>query len=299
MSPRSYRLYVVASLLLVTVLLGGATCSQTDQGTDTALVLGLDHIPLVVADLDEAAKTFRELGFTLKPGRKHENGIQNQHVKFPDGTEIELISANEARDSLTAEYLRYLASGDGPAFVGCYAPDMDRLASQLDADGKPYRIGDGLLSFPESDELRYIFFGQRVRSTTDQPAHFGHLNGTEALIGVWIAGDDLAAELQLLTSLGAEFSEQEVYVPEGLMATVAKLQQAEVVFLPGSRQLVPGRRIVGATIRARDLDALRGVLTAAYLGVPPVVLRNNGPSMFIPPSIAHGIWLEFRQDVGG
>ena len=118
---------------------------------------------------------------------------------------------------------------------------MDGLASRLDAGGKPYRIGDGLISFPESDELRYIFFGQRIRSTTDQPAHFGHLNGAEALIGIWIAGDDWTAEHQLLTSLGAEFSEQEVYVPEGLMATVAKLQQAEVVFLPGSRQLVPGR----------------------------------------------------------
>ena len=62
MSPRSYRLYVVALLLLVTALLGGEACQQTDQGTDTALVLGLDHIPLAVADLDEAAKTFRELG---------------------------------------------------------------------------------------------------------------------------------------------------------------------------------------------------------------------------------------------
>jgi len=278
---------------------GGAACSQNIQGIDTAPVLGLDHIPLAVADLDEAAETFRELGFTLKPGRIHENGIQNQHVKFPDGTEIELISASKARDPLTAEYLRYLASGDGAAFVGFYAPDMDRLASQLDADGRNYRIDDGLLSFPESDEPRYIFFGQRIRSTTDQPAHFEHPNAAEALIGVWIAGDDLTAEYQLLTSLGAAISGQEVHIPESLNARVARLQQAEVVFLAGSRQLVPGRRIVGATIRTSDLDALRGVLTAASLDVPPLVLTNNGLSMFIPPNITHGIWLEFRQDMGG
>lgn len=297
MNPRIYWQYVIVSLLFFTAVLGGAACSKTVDDSDTALLLGLDHIPLAVADLDEAAERYRKLGFALKPGRTHENGIQNQHVKFPDGTEIELISTSKARDTLTAEYLKYLASGDGPAFVGFYAPDMDRLASRLDAVGKPYRIGDGLLSFPESDELRHIFFGQRAQSTTDQPAHFGHLNGADALIGVWVAGDDLTAELKLLTSLGAEFSEQEVYVPEGVMAIVAELQQAELVFLPGSWQLVPGRRIVGATIRTSDLEALRGVLMAASLDVPPVLLTNNGLSMFISPDIAHGIWLEFRQDV--
>jgi len=299
MNPRTYRLVVVASLLLVTMALVGSACSQTIQGTGTPLVLGLDHIPLAVTDLDTTAERYRELGFTLKPGRLHENGIRNQHVKFTDGTELELISLREARDPLTAEYLKLLASGDGPAFVGFYAPDINQLTGQLDAEGRTYRYDGGLLTFPESDRLRYIFFGDRNRSPTDSPEHFEHRNGAEALIGVWIAGDDLDPERQLLTALGATITEQEVYVPERLKATVARLQQAEVVFLPASQQLVPGRRIVGATIRTRDLDALRRVLEAASWSVPPVVQTTYGRSMFVSPGIAHGIWLEFRQDAGG
>ena len=94
-------------------------------------------------------------------------------------------------------------------------------------------------------------------------------------------------------------NEQDVHVPESLKATVARLQQAEVVFLPASRQLVPGRRIVGATIRTRDLDALQRVLSDASWSVPAVVPTTNGRSMFVPPSTAHGIWLEFRQEQGG
>ena len=298
MDPRIYRLYVIASLLLVAVVFGGAACSQTAQSTGTPLVLGLDHIPVAVTDLDGAAEQYRKLGFALKPGMTHENGIRNQHVKFPDGTEIELISAREVRDPLTAEYLRHLVSGDGAAFVGFYAPDMDRLAGWLDAEGRTYRRDSGLLAFPESDVLRYIFFGNRLRSTTDQPEHFRHLNGAEALIGVWIAGEDLTSERQLFTALGASIIQQEIHFPESIKATVAKLQQGAVVFLPGSQQLVPGRRIVGATVRTRDLDALRRVMTAASWSVPPVVLTTNGRSIFVPPSIAHGIWLEFRQDAG-
>jgi catechol 2,3-dioxygenase-like lactoylglutathione lyase family enzyme len=67
----------------------------------TPVVVGLDHIPIAVADLERAAERYRRLGFTLKPGRAHKNGIRNQHAKFADGTELELITAPEGRDSLT------------------------------------------------------------------------------------------------------------------------------------------------------------------------------------------------------
>ena len=109
---QSWTRWAAVTLLLVTMLFGGAACLQTTQDTGPPLVLGLDHIAIAVADLDAAAEQYRKLGFTLKPGRAHENGIRNQHVKFADGTEIELISAPEARDALTAEYLTHLAQGD-------------------------------------------------------------------------------------------------------------------------------------------------------------------------------------------
>jgi len=55
---------------------------------------GLDHIVVAVKDLEAAAERYRGFGFTLKPGRPHANGIRNLHVKFPDGTEIELLTVD-------------------------------------------------------------------------------------------------------------------------------------------------------------------------------------------------------------
>ncbi len=49
-------------------------------------IMGLNHIPIAVADLDGAAAQYRQLGFALKPGRPHANGIRNEHAKFPDGS---------------------------------------------------------------------------------------------------------------------------------------------------------------------------------------------------------------------
>jgi len=260
------------------------------------MVLGLDHIPLAVTDLAGAAEHYRQLGFTLKPGRPHENGIRNEHVKFQDGTEIELITAVEARDALTTEYVRHLAKGDGPAFVSFFAPEMNRVAGYLDVEGRTYSRSAGLLSFPEIDSLRYIFFGGRNRSPADRPEHFRHANGAEGLVGVWIAGDDLTTERRLFAGVGATFTEEEVHVPETVRGVVARFPHGEVVFLPGSRQLVPGRRIVGATIRVRDLKLLQSALAKGRLRVPPVVQTRRGSSVFLGPDITHGMWLEFREE---
>src|SRR5476651_2867780 len=73
---------------------------------------GLDHVPVVVRDLEQAKADFEALGFVLKPGQPHANGLRNLHAKFPDGTEIELITATTASDSLSAEYLEWQRVGE-------------------------------------------------------------------------------------------------------------------------------------------------------------------------------------------
>ena len=243
-------------------------------------VTGLDHIPIAVRDLDRAAADYRSLGFALKPGRAHANGIANQHVKFPDGTELELITAPAARDALTTRYRRHLARGDGPAFLSLFAPGVDVRSLGLDA--KP---------------LRYIFMAGRNQSPTDRPEHFAHANTAESFVGVWLAGDDLSPERRLLEKLGARVLTEDRRMPDlhlrasryggqAVKAQVAHLNEGEVVLLPGARQLVPGRPIVGATVRVRDLAAARKVLAGRG--------QEIGSSIFLPPALAHGLWLELR-----
>jgi hypothetical protein len=272
-----------------------AGASSRGNADARGLVVGLDHIPVAVRDLDGAVGRYRRLGFVLKPGRPHENGIRNQHVKFQDGTEIELITASDARDSLTTAYLRHLAAGDGPAFVALYAPDLEAVGRLLDRAGRAHRRDGGVLAFPEEDDLEYVFFGGRNRSPTDRPEHFEHANGAEALVGVWLAGEDLAAERQLLTALGVPIGEEEVHAPEPMRGAVARFREGEVVLLPASRQLVPGRRIVGATVRVRDLGTLRRELAHGLGEAPPALQTGTGSSVFVPPDQTHGIWLEFRE----
>jgi hypothetical protein len=232
-------------------------------------ITGLDHIPIAVRDLDHAAADYRSLGFALKPGRPHDNGITNHHVKFPDGTELELITAPEARDALTVTYVKQIAAGDGPAFLALFAPEANAASLGLDRD-----------------PLRYIFMFGRNQSPTDRPEHFAHANTAESLIGVWLAADDLSAERRLLAKLGARITSEDRHLPDVARVPVAHLVEGEVVMLPGARQLVPGRRIVGATVRVRNLAAARRVLAGRG--------QEIGSSIFLPPALTHGLWLELR-----
>jgi hypothetical protein len=50
--------------------------------------------------------------------------------------------------------------------------------------------------------------------------HFEHANGAESLIAVWLSGDDLSAERELLALIGATFAEEEVRVPDVARATM-------------------------------------------------------------------------------
>lgn len=275
-----WRLVVIACAILV---LGGASPAP--------IVVGLDHIPIAVNDLESASERYRALGFTLKPGVHHDDGIRNEHAKFADGTELELITAPEPRDALTTTYRRHLAQGDGPAFLAFYAPAMDRVADRLDAAKAPYHRDRGFLEFQDPDPLAYMFFGGRNSSPTDRPEHFAHLNTAESLIGVWLAGDR-SRERRLLQTLGVQTTRERVRVPAMLTADVAHMAEGDVVFLPRDRAIVPGRPIVGATLRVRDVAAARRALerNAWAAGAQTI-----GSSLFMPPSITHGIWLELRQ----
>jgi hypothetical protein len=58
-----------------------------------ALPAAAQDVVGAVRDLAQAQADFAAPGFALKVGRAHANGLSNAHIKFADGTEIELIAA--------------------------------------------------------------------------------------------------------------------------------------------------------------------------------------------------------------
>lgn len=274
------------------VLLAASGALASSAAADQPVVRGLDHIPVAVRDLERAKADFEALGFALKPGRPHANGLRNAHVKFPDGTAIELIAVPAAVDALTSEYLRWLEGGDGPAFLGLYAPDFRTLGERLSRLGLVLREMGNLGTVTEHAALRRLFFARRQHSPTDRPAHFAHANTAFSLVGVWLAGAE--AVQQLLPALGAVPAEPPPCGPFGSGSTAFALQEGEIVCLPATAQLAQGRPIVAATVNVRSLETTRIVLQGhriRYRQLPGCTRE----SLWVAPDDAHGLWLEFWQ----
>jgi catechol 2,3-dioxygenase-like lactoylglutathione lyase family enzyme len=252
-----------------------------------AVHVGLSHVPIAVADLEQAAADYSRLGFALKEGRLHPNGIRNRHVKFPDGTELELITAPAATDALTRYYRTVIAAGDGPAFLSLDAHPADVAARQVTAAGLPAHVSGGYVDFPYESALGYVFFAGLNQSPTDRPEHFAHRNGAQRLIGVTLAGSDLTPERRLFRALGVT----EVPCGRGAGAGVTC-----VVLHDGSRirleSTAGGARaaIVELELRIADPSRLIAVLDAGHV---QFVTDPSRSRISINGGITHGITLTF------
>lgn len=262
---------------------------------DDKPLAGIGHIPVAVKNLRKASSDYRALGFTLKPGRPHDNSLLNSHAKYPDGGEIELITATKPLDGLASKYLRFIAAGDGPAFFAMHAPDLGALERRFTEKGIAATRSGGLVEATDPT-LDYLFFiGGDNRSPTDLPEHFVHANSTTALIGVWIADAENFRLTELLAAVGARMSTRDIELPVKQKVTVAQLDNGEITLLPASARVLVDRPIVGAVLEAMDLDSVVEVLGEA--GLPVIALDNGGKPdrLFLPPLRTHGLWLEFRR----
>lgn len=262
-------------------------------------LVGIDHIPFVVKDLEQAADTYRRLGFVIKPGRFHADGIRNEHVKFPDGAGIELITAPAATDALTRHYTQMISQGEGPAYVSFHSSSEKALTDAAESIGEPYSHEGNLITFP-NESLQWLFLGEGSnRSPTDRPEHFAHPNGANATLAVWIACSDEDREraLRLFEALGATVGQQVVRAPDQMRTTVATVENGgEVIFLPVKRQLLPGRPIVGIVFGTRDLPAALHALRSAGVKGPRSVEAPAYRSLIVSPQDTRGVWLEFREN---
>src|SRR6185503_5654470 len=56
------------------------------------MIQAIDHLVVVVKDLDRAAQDYEQLGFTVVPGGRHPVGSHNALISFRDGSYLEIIA---------------------------------------------------------------------------------------------------------------------------------------------------------------------------------------------------------------
>lgn len=248
---------------LAAVQVGPAACLADSAS------LRVDHVVVVVSDLDRASATFRSLGFTLKEGRLHANGLRNRHVKLRAGNALELMALTRAPgDAVARRYANLLAESEGGAYLALAGDVQAAIES-----GR--RLGlDPVVE--EAGGLRYVTFpGAGLRGVfaleplpvSDPDSLLTHRNGAQGITEVWLeGGDELSA---LLRALGARDCGG-ARLPGGREGVALRLERVRLVIVPPPPDRAP--RVLGVVLETTSWIH-RGVR--------------------VPPSAARGMWLAF------
>lgn len=211
----------------------------------------LDHVVIVVNDLERASTPFLRHGFRLKTGRLHANNLLNRHIKFRDGSSIELMTLQgKPRDAMAERYAGLLATGEGGVYVAFNLPNIEgahRVAATLGL--RPQRSSSGpwrFLGFAGNSPAAAVFFSAGGRPANDPDSLVTHTPKVSGLVEAWLEG---GPELNvLLQRLGASRCGPATFA--GLSGERLGLNRGTVVVVPQRRDVGP--RVLGVVVRSES-----------------------------------------------
>jgi Glyoxalase-like domain len=166
----------------------------------------IDHIVIVVNDLEQAAKDYEQLGFTVVPGGKHPVGSHNVLIALADGSYIEIIAFY--REAIDHRWWNPLQKGE--RFVDFCMQTNDLQGDTLKLRAAGVAINDPVpwsRTRPDGYELKWLlslaqgshrgvapFLIQDVTPREERiPQTFDHKNGATGMETVTVAVRELTA----------------------------------------------------------------------------------------------------------
>ncbi len=273
-------------------------------------IAGIDHVVVVVHDLDHARDTYARMGFTLTPRGHHTLGSQNHCIMFGSDY-IELLAMTKTHPSMQY-FSDFLARGDGMAAIALATDDAAAVQRGLAGDGlqpdapiefsRPVELPGGTRDAkfrvvqmpPALTAGARVFFCQHfTRDVVWRPDCLEHPLGVTGLAAVAIVADDPAVAAR---SYARIFDEPAHPIEEGLLVKTGTAPIAlttrgslgkrlrDIALPPRPRPLV-GALFIRVADRARAAEALRKG------GFSPRAMKDG--SYALDAEQAHGVTLVF------
>lgn len=263
---------------------------------------GIDHVVVLVHDLDKAQKAFMRMGFTLTLRGFHTLGSQNHCLMFGNDY-VELLAVPRPHPAMQY-FTDFLAAGEGLGAIALATDDAAGLHASLAADGyaadapldfsRPVQgLGDARFRIvqlpPEASPGCRLFACQHfTREIVWHPEHMHHANGATQIAAVAVVAEDPEAAAG---SYGRLLGARPQKIEEGLLA-----QTGSAPIAVASRWKL-GHRLygVGLPLRPRPLVAALFIRVADRAATAKV-LRRNGLD---PVALADGAFAVSAQDAHG
>lgn len=244
-------------------------------------ISGLDHVVILVKDLDRARDTYSRMGFTLTPRGLHSLGSQNHCVMFMRDY-LELMALPVPPPPAFQYFAEFLAKGEGAGALALASEDALAAREELVKSGvaaepalalsRPVEnLGEArftLVQLPTASTpgFRSFLCQHHTRDTVWRPETLQHRNGASGIESVVVATSDPAIYGTLFEGLPVSFSRTDV----------AKTRRG-------------GPAI--AALRIRVADKARAAAALKEGGFRPVRLKDG--ALVVPADQAHGVMLVF------
>lgn len=283
---------------------------MTGHGVD-----GIDHLVIVVRDLERAHATYTRLGFTLTPrGRHTALKSANHTMMFADGDYLELMGFEEPHP-VTAPFAALLDSREGLAAVALKTADARTSRAALAAAGfamgeavefaRPVELPGGTqearftlaqlpeLALPAGRAFVCQHHSRDVVWRNDCLSHANTAVGLGALVVAAENPDATAEGFATLFGRGVEArGAVRVVATGGAPVVVGTARTLNWAWTGDPLLAGRGPTLVGAAIRVADAAAAQQALQASKL---PVI--GNGDVFRVKSGGAHGVALAFGVDV--
>lgn len=278
-------------------------------------VVGLDHVVILVRDLDAAAENWRRLGFTLAPRGIHSAhmGTGNHTVMLgPDYFELIGVLSETPYNAPSRALLERrgegieraaLATDDAAAGIEeIRARGLDGMGP-LDF-GRPVTLPDGsrtearfrVFHWPLDEApggLRLFACQHLTRDAVWIPELQRHANGAQRIVRVEIASDDPQADAAHMARLLDQAVRSD---PDGAFRVHPGGGRAAFVFLTRDAfaRCYPGVPLDALPSGAATLVLATDDLDAAARALGPAAVRSR-EAVCIPPAAANGVLLVFER----
>jgi len=269
---------------------------------------GIDHVGIAVRDLETAKKTYRDvLGFAVFAGGKHPNGTRNSGPALESGY-LELITFWDRTKTEGGVVANFLEKHEGALFLGLDVSPVEDTAKLLRTRGFNIQ-GPEAGSISEDSEQHdqpHIQGSWRLVGLETGPVPAAHLpakstdaiffiqyqpwvgtvhpNTAKKLSSVWMGVRDLEASVREYESMGFRPARRLAVPQLGARGQEIEAGQGTILLL----QPEDSTRRVSAFLAERGAEGIMGVSIE-------VGSLQTARSLFIPPELTHGVWIEFFQ----
>jgi catechol 2,3-dioxygenase-like lactoylglutathione lyase family enzyme len=292
--------------------------------------LGVDHVGLVVRDLEQVQWDYEGLGFKVSSGGSFPGGLSNKIIHFGNETYLELLSVKDPKTSSgeMADFVSFAGKHDGAMFLGLQVSSAKETATFLKTRNFDVTGPDaGQISKPGETEppppqwytvapadkpaagkrsfnlpIFFIEYMKTTRSKLEQNAA-QQPNGAMAITAAWIVVRDLPDQLKTLRAGGFAPEQSRKASLLGARGSAFRAGSGWIVLLDAANKAKPLRQyvsdygdgIIAISVETSNIKKAAGFAESEAHAKPKHYKGTFGRSFLLPPTTTHGLWIEMFQ----